>query len=412
VVKFSQSSINILQINSVCGIGSTGRIATDLHEIVLSQGYASTVAFGRDRVKNCSQSIRIGGAIDNYLHVAHTRLFDSHGFASKHSTKEFINKIRVLNPDVIHLHNLHGYYLHIGVLFEYLKHTGKPVIWTLHDCWAFTGHCTYFDIIDCNRWKNQCYSCQLKSEYPKSLLLDRSKWNFKQKKKLFTGLKHLTIVTPSQWLQKLVKESFLKEYPVKVIHNGVDLDVFNPTQSDFRNRYRLDNQYVLLGVASIWEERKGYQYFVDLAKQLSPDEKIVLVGISEKNLKHLPAGVIGITRTNSIKALAEIYSAADLFINPTLEDNFPTTNLESLACGTPVVTFNSGGSPECLDDGSGLVVKRGNLIELMDAITTVRKNGKAFYSDQCRNRAIEYFDKNARFAEYLTLYERYLRVDH
>lgn len=401
--------MNVLQINSVCGIGSTGRIATGLHAMLVSQGHQSTVAFGRDTAKDCGQTIRIGSRIDNYLHVARTRLFDTHGFGSANATKAFIAKIRVLNPDVIHLHNLHGYYLHIGLLFDYLRQANKPVIWTLHDCWTFTGHCSHFDFVGCNRWKSECHDCPLRSEYPKSLLLDRSRWNYQQKKEIFTGVRELTIVTPSKWLAGLVKESFLQEYALALINNGIDLKVFGPTSSDFRRRYKLTDQFILLGVASVWGERKGYRYFIDLAKQLRTDEKIVLVGISEQQSRQLPTGIIGVAKTNSSAELAEIYSAADLFLNPTLEDNFPTTNLEALACGTPVVTFNTGGSPECLDDGCGLVVERGDLSGLVAAIAMVRKGGKDSYAARCRQRAEDRFDQDARLAEYVELYQGYLK---
>lgn len=401
--------MNILQINSVCGAGSTGRIATDLHKILITQGHKSTVAYGRDAARNCDQTIRIGSKFDNYLHLARTRLFDSHGLGASAATKKLIAQIKVLNPDVIHLHNLHGYYLHIGLLFDYLKEANKPVIWTLHDCWAFTGHCAYFDFVGCERWRYQCHDCPLKSEYPKSLFLDRSKRNYQQKKALFTGMQNLTIVTPSKWLATLVKQSFLQEYPVVVINNGIDLNVFQPTPNGFRRRYNLEDKLILLGVATPWSERKGYRYFLDLAKQLRPDEKIVLVGVSAEQIKQLPAGIIGFAKTASTADLAEIYSAADIFINPTLEDNFPTTNLEALACGTPVITFNSGGSPECLADNCGLVVARGDLPGLVGAIAAVRKFGKAAYSAHCQKRALEWFDKDARFAEYVELYSKNIK---
>ena len=400
--------INILQINSVCGIGSTGRIATDLHTVLLAQGNQSTVAFGRDEARNCDQTIRIGNRVDNYQHVLCTRLFDAHGFGVAEATKAFVTRIKELNPDIIHLHNLHGYYLHVGLLFDYLKQADKPVVWTLHDCWSFTGHCAHFDYIGCNRWRSGCHDCPLKSEYPKSIFIDRSHQNYHKKKDAFAGVKRLKIVTPSKWLADLVKESYLREYQVAVINNGIDLNVFKPAVRDFRNRYNLQGQFIVLGVASIWGERKGYQYFVDLAKHLRPDEKIVLVGVSESQIKRLPSGIFGIAKTNNVAELAEIYSTADVFVNPTLEDNFPTTNLEALACGTPVVTFNSGGSPECLDEGCGLVVDRGDLSGLVSAISKIRENGKEFYSAKCRQRAVDHFDKDVRFAEYIELYKSVL----
>jgi putative colanic acid biosynthesis glycosyltransferase len=401
-------SMNILQINIGCGVGSTGRIATDIHSLLISQGHSSTVAFGRYTAKNCEQNIRIGSSIGIYMHIARTRFFDSHGFGSATATKALITKIRKLDPDLIHLHNLHGYYLHIGLLFEYLKQADKPVIWTMHDCWPFTGHCSYFDLIGCNRWKSECYDCPQKREYPKSIFLDRSKRNYQQKKRLFTGVRDLIIATPSRWLGKLVKESFLQAYPVKLINNGIDLNVFKPMHSDFRSHYNLSDQFMLLGVAFPWCERKGYQYFIDLAKQLRPDEKLVLVGVTKEQIKRLPTGIIGITKTDNAAELAEIYSAADLFVNPTLQETMGMVNVEALACGTPVVTFNSGGCPECLTDGCGLVVDRGDLPGLVAAIATVRKNGKEFYTEQCQTWAKKRFNKDARFAEYLELYKNCL----
>ena len=401
--------MNILQINSVCGIGSTGRIATDLHALLKSQEHQSTVAFGRDTAINCDRTIRVGNRIDNYLHVARTRLFDAHGFGSAIATKALIDKIKALNPDVIHLHNLHGYYLHIGLFFEFLKQADIPVVWTLHDCWAFTGHCAYFDLSGCERWKSKCLACPSTKEYPRSILLDRSRRNHQLKKESFIGVPRLTIVTPLKWLATLVKQSFLQDYQVEVIYNGIDLKVFRPKPSDFRQRHGLEGQFLLLGVASVWDQRKGFSYFLDLARHLRPDEKIVLVGVSAARIKQLPAGIIGIAKTSSATELAEIYSTADLFLNPTLEDNFPTTNLEALACGTPVVTFNTGGSPECLNaesgDKSGLVVKRGDLPGLVAAIAKVRNTGKKYYSASCRKWAQEQFDKNARFSEYVELYK-------
>lgn len=394
--------MNVLQINCSCGIGSIGRIATDLHALLVSRGHQSTVAFGRFTAMHCNQTIRIGSHLDTYLHVVRTRLFDTHGFGSASATRAFIEKVQALNPDVIYLYNVHGYFLHIGLLFEYLKRAAKPVIWALMDCWAFTGHCAHFDFAGCDRWKRGCHHCPLKLDYPKSVFLDRSQWNYQKKKALFTGIPKLTIVISTKWLAELVKESFLQEYPLALIATGIDLTVFKPTPSDFRRRYKLQDQFILLGVAFTWE-RKGLPYFMDLAKQLRPDEKIVLVGLTRPQIKQLPPEIIGFARTNSAEELAEIYSAADVFVNPTLDDAFPTTNLEALACGTPVVTFNTGGSPECLDAGCGLVVERGDLPGLGAAIAQVRRLGKQFYTAKCRKRAQDRFDKDARLAEYLAL---------
>jgi glycosyltransferase involved in cell wall biosynthesis len=401
--------MNVLQINSVCGTGSTGRIVAELHSILLSQNHTSAIAYGRATGKNNIQAIRIGGNFGNYIHVACTRLLDIHGFSSINATNKFLSKIKSLNPDLIHLHNIHGYYLHVGLLFDYLRQARKPVVWTLHDCWSFTGHCTHFDFSGCNKWIYGCYDCALTAEYPKSFFRDNSRCNYQRKKKFFSGIDNLTIVTPSTWLGGLVRNSFLQDYPVKVINNGIDLSVFKPAKGDFRKRYELKDKFVILGVASPWSERKGLHYLFDLTKHLRCDEIIVLVGVSKKQAKHLPPAVIGIAKTNNIQELVEIYSTADVFINPTLEDTFPTTNLEAMACGLPIITFNSGGSAECLNEECGLVVERGNVEGLVEAIALVRKNGKESYSIKCQKRAHQHFDKDARFAEYIKLYESIIK---
>lgn len=401
--------MKVLQINSVCGVGSTGRIATDIHHILKEQGHESYIAYGRDLPLNCDTAIRIGTKYDNYAHVALTRIYDKHGYGSKRATKEFIKQLDVLNPDVIHLHNIHGYYINIELLFEYLKKVNKPIIWTLHDCWAFTGHCAYFDFVNCNKWKTGCNKCPQKNTYPSSLILDNSKDNYLKKKEIFTGISNMTIVTPSNWLANLVKDSFIGEYPVKVINNGIDLDVFKPIESEFRKRYGLGNKFVILGVASVWEERKGFNYFIKLSDQLQLDETIVLVGLTEEQKKKLPENIIGITRTNNIKELAKIYSAADVFVNPTLEDNFPTTNLEALSCGTPVITFNTGGSIECIDETTGFIIDKGNIDELVHSLRKIKENGKKIYTASCIESSKHKYNKIDRFNEYIEIYKENLR---
>jgi len=394
--------MKVLQINSVCGYGSTGRIAMDIYKILREQGHECLIAYGRGTASEEINSIKIGTKFDNYMHVAKTRLFDLHGFASTKATREFIEKAKKYNPDVIHLHNIHGYYINIELLFNYLKEINKPVVWTLHDCWTFTGHCAYFDYVGCNKWKNGCTNCSQKNGYPKSLLIDNSKKNYGIKKELFTGIKNMTIITPSKWLADLVKQSFLKEYDVKVINNGIDLDVFKPKSgSEFRKKYNIKDKFIILGVANIWDERKGFKYFLELSKFIDENSKIVLVGLNDKQLNQLPQNIIGIKRTNSVEELTEIYSSADVFANPTSEDNFPTTNLEALACGTPIITFDTGGSMECMDEKCGIVVEKGNIKGLVEAINKVEMNG--FDKKNILQRARK-FNKNNKFNEYVKLY--------
>lgn len=353
--------MKVLMINSVCGIRSTGRICTDIAETLEAQGHTCKIAYGRESVpqKYEKYAVRIGADTSVKIHGALSRVFDTSGFHSRHATKKFIEWVKTYDPDVIHLHNIHGYYLHIGELFKYLKTCGKKILWTLHDCWAFTGHCSHFDFVGCEKWKTGCYKCSQKKRYPASLLCDRSKKNYSLKKKWFTGIDNVTIITPSQWLADIVKQSFLGEYTVEVVRNGIDLNVFKPTESDFRVRYGLEDKKILLGVASTWEERKGLADFLKLAEMVDENYAIVLVGLNEKQMQGLPKNVIGITRTNSTRELAQIYTTADVFLNLTYEDNYPTVNLEAQACGTPVITYRTGGSVESVPPEN--VVDKGDL---------------------------------------------------
>lgn len=366
--------MKVLQINSVCGRGSTGRIVLDIHNELIKQGHQSFIAYGREPAVDCNGVIRIGSKYDVYLHVLRTRIFDEHGFGSRKATAKFIKKIDEIKPDIIHLHNIHGYYLNIEVLFNYFKEVQVPMVWTLHDCWSFTGHCAYFDYVGCSRWREGCFRCPQKSRYPSSWFFDKSLVNWKKKKELFAGFKNMTLVTPSRWLAELVKQSFLKDYHVVVIPNGIDTSVFKPTPSDFRKRYGLENKFIILGVANVWEERKGLKYFLELSKMLNDDEVIVLVGLNEKQKKYLPKNIIGISRTSSVRELAGIYTAADVFVNPTLEDNYPTVNLEAQACGTYVITFASGGAPETIV-GAGTVINDKTSEKIRETLYDVRKSG-------------------------------------
>lgn len=392
--------MKVIQINSVCGIGSTGRIATDIHSTLIEKGHQSYIAYGRDEAKNCDYTIKIGNKVDSYMHVAKTRILDMHGFGSERATLEFIEEIKKFDPDVIHLHNIHGYYINIELLFNYLKISNKPVVWTLHDCWAFTGHCAYFDFVECGKWKIACESCPQKKAYPTSLVVDGSRLNFQRKKELFTSLNKVTIITPSKWLAKLVDQSFLSKYEVSVINNGIDLNVFRPVDSDFRKKFEINDKFVILGVASIWDRRKGLEDFMQLSRIIDKSKyKIVLVGLSKKQIKLIPSDIIGIVRTNSITELAEIYSAANVFFNPTYEDNYPTTNLESLACGTPVITYDTGGSPESVDDSSGYVINKGDFESAYNIIEKIEIT--SFQIKPLKSK----LDKVNKINEYIKVYE-------
>lgn len=394
----------LLQINSALNRGSTGRIAEQIGMLAKEQGWNVYIAHGaRYKGKSALQTIQVTTEKEEKLHALKSMAFDAHGLGSKKATEKLVKRIKEINPDIIHLHNIHGYYLNYKVLFEYLATIDTPVVWTLHDCWTMTGHCAHFDAIGCDKWETGCYNCPLKREYPKSILLDRSARNYAIKKGLFSSLKNATIVPVSNWLGSIVKESYLGNYSVNVINNGVDLDIFKPLDaSRLRKKLGIGDKCILLGVATAWHNEKGLMEFIRLSK--NPDYQVIMVGVPTEIKKNLPKEIIAIERTNSQQELAEYYSVAHMLVNPTYNDSFPTVNLEALACGTPVVTFRTGGSPESITPETGIVVGKGDFEQLVVAIETVRKKGKAHYSTACRERAVKFYNKDDKFQEYITLY--------
>lgn len=359
--------MKVFEINTGFISGGPPRVMNGVCDALINRGDDCIVAASRGEMRKDIKSVRVGGKYLPYVNALSARLFDNVGFTAERATKKLIKEIKAYDPDVIHLHNLHGYYLDIEVLFDYLKSVNKKVIWTLHDCWAFTGHCAYFDYAKCYKWEaGGCENCPQKKEYPKSIFLNRSKKNFARKKRAFTGVKDLTIVTPSNWLKNLVERSFLKDYKVVTVYNGIDLDKFKPIKSDVLKKYGLENKKILLGVANIWDRRKGFTDFIKLAEILPDDYKIVLIGVTEKQIKTLPANVLGLRRTGSIQELCEWYTAADKFINLTYEDNYPTVNLEAQACGTPVITYKTGGSVESVPSEN--VAPKGDISAVLSLI--------------------------------------------
>jgi glycosyltransferase involved in cell wall biosynthesis len=401
--------MRILEINTVYGIGSTGRITADIYKTLKEQGHEAYIAYGYDyRHLRYPDSYCIESIPQLKFSILLTRVFGKHGFYNKNVTRKLIKWIDVIKPDVIHLHNIHGHYINIELLFNYLKKINKPVVWTLHDCWSFTGYCAYFDMSGCDKWEYGCGDCKSLRDYPFTWFFDRSKESFKDKKKLFTSLDKMVIVTPSKWLADLARQTFLNKYPIKVINNGINLDVFKPTNSNFREKYQLQNKKIILAMADVFAKRKGIDYIIGLAKKIDDNYKIVLVGLERKQMNLVPDNCIGILKTTNTVELAEIYSAANVFINPTLEDNFPTTNIEALACGTPVVTFKTGGSPESVDETVGTVVERENLEKLFESILNVCLKGKEYYKSNCRKKAIAMYSDKERYNDYITIYHDYL----
>ena len=409
----------LLQINPVLRTNtSTGRIVQEIGELAIKEGWDSYVAYsgGRDGLKPCkSKLIPVGGKADVVFHGLWTRLTDRHGLASWTATRRFIDEIKALKPDIIHIHNIHGYFLNYKILFDFLAQSDIPVVWTVHDCWLYTGHCYYYSSVGCDKWMIGCGNCPQKRAFPSSWFVDRSKKNFDDKSLAFNSIKdRLTIVPVSEWIRGEMSNSFLKNCQFQVIHNGIDLNVFcvQDNEQGVRQRYGLGDKRIILGLASIWSKEKGWDDFIEMAKMLNDNELIVLVGVSEKQQEQLPSNIVGIRRTENVQQLAELYSAADVFVNPTWQDNYPTVNLEAIACGTPVVTYRTGGSVEAITDSTGMIVEQGDVAGLLSAAREIMQSGTQFFKDSCRKFALENFDKEERYNDYLKLYDKLLKRSH
>lgn len=392
--------MRVIQINSTCGIGSTGKICVGVSEQLTKENHPNCILFTG---KTSGYPLGISCAESNRLRTQalKAKILGNYGFNSKQATKKMIAELKRSEPDIVHIHNIHSHDCHLEMLFSFLRRQKIKIVWTFHDCWAFTGYCSHFTMAGCDKWESRCCDCPQRREY--SWLFDRSGELFDRKKKLFEGL-DLTIVTPSLWLADKVKRSFLQDHPIEVINNGIDLDVFKPIQSDFRSKYGAEDKKLILGVSFGWGRKKGLDVFVDLARRLSEDYQIVLVGADEAVDKTLPDNILSIRRTQNQQELAAIYSSADVFVNPSREENYPTVNMEALACGTPVITFRTGGSPEMIDDDCGSVVECDDVNALEKEIRRVCEK-RPFSRKKCVDKA-QGFDKNKRFREYVRLYER------
>ena len=390
---------------------STGNIMLNIAKKARERGHEALTVSKKTRMslwqnRKDPYHSYIGTRTEHTIHRYFSWMTDLQDYGSVIATYELIRKIKKIKPDIIHLHDIVGWYVNIGILFKFLKKYNRPIVWTFHDCWAFTGRCIYFDSVNCNRWITGCGKCPQINYMPKSWYFDFSAYNWRRKKRLFNSVENMTIVCPSNWLNELTGESFLSKHRCLTINNGINLEIFVPTTGDTYSKLKSLNKKIILGVASTWSTRKGLNDFIELSKRLPESHQIVLVGISQEelNCEH----IITYKRTTNQKELAEIYTAADVFANPTMEENFPTVNLEALACGTPIVTYRTGGSPESVDDKTGIIVEQGNLGQMLDAILCVTNNGKEYYSNACFEKSKKY-DMNARFNDYVNLYEEILQ---
>ncbi len=398
--------MKILQIETLYSAGGIPRIVRSLMDVVKENGDECKFVFGRQRVEVIPQhkndTFLMEGKLEIYSHVLKSRLFDRSGFGSKAATKRLIKFIKEYDPDVIHLHSLLGYYINIKVLFNYLAEAGKPVVWTQHDCWAITGHCIHFVNVGCDKWKTGCHSCSQKGTYPPSIFADSSRRNYREKKELFTSVPNMTLVTPSEWLAGFMRQSFLSKYPIRVIPNGIDLNLYKPMESDLREKYNIGDKKILLGVAGTWAPTKGLHHLCKAYEALGSEKyQLVVIGVSEEQQASLPENTISFKRTTNVEELIKWYSAADVFLNATTADNFPTVNLESLACGTPVITFPTGGSVESVDKTCGIVTEAQTTEALIKAIKELECS--EITREACIKRS-KLYDSKARYLEYYELY--------
>lgn len=402
--------MKVVQINSECGRGSTGKIAKAISEQLTDKGVENYILYSGNHHSNYPLGKQINSKLDLRVHQVLSRFFGDQGFHSTFTTLRLVWQLKKINPDIIHLHNLHGYYLKLNILFKYLSECDAKIIWTLHDCWAFTGHCTHFTLCKCDKWKTICHNCPQYHEYPYSLFFDRSKALYNRKKRAFQSVKNIIIVTPSKWLAKLAEHSFLRENEIRVINNGINLSVFKPTETNFRQIRKCKDKYIVLGVAAVWNHKKGLECFLKLAEKLNDMYQIVLVGTDEELDKLLPSKIISIHRTTNQVELAGLYTTADVFVNPTREEVFGLVNVEANACGTPVVTFHTGGCPETISDKSGIKIACDDLDALCEAIFSVCEH-HIISRNECI-RSAEKYDEKRKYEDYLLLYEDVINGEH
>ncbi len=391
--------MKIVQINAVCGNGSTGKICVDISKLLTEKGIENYIFYSQGE---SDYPLGIKYTNEKYLKLQalKSRVFGNFGFNSGKATKNLIKELERIKPDIVHMHNIHSQNIHLEILFDYFRKSGIKVYWSFHDCWALTAYCTHFAMIDCDKWKTGCYNCPQRKSY--SWFFDKSKQLYERKKAIFEGV-NITIVTPTEWLTDIVKDSFLKDYDCQILRYGLDTELFKPTEGNFREKYNLQDKKIVLGIAFGWGVKKGLDVFIELSKRLPKDYQIILVGTSDEVDKQLPENIISIHRTSNQRELAEIYTASDVFVNCTRQETFGLVNIEALACGTPVITFKAGGSPEAVDESCGSVVEINDVEGMKKEILCVCEE-KPYSAEACRARVVSNFEKNTNYQKYLEVY--------
>lgn len=405
----------LLQINVTANWGSHGKVAEMIGRKAIAKGWNSYIAYGRNMNPSRSKLIKIGSKLDFYFHILGTRLFDKHGLCSTRATRKFINIIDRINPDIVHIHNIHGYYINYKVLLDYLSRKNYRVVVTMHDCWIITGHCAHFFWHNCSKWKIGCYHCQWHKSYPSAQFMDNSKNAYNLKKTLFQSIQNLTIVPVCKWLADFIPDSYMKGASVCVIHNGIDTNVFKPNENsdEIKVKYGIPlDKKMIIGVASIWVSHRGQQDMLRVQNVLGDDYITVFIGLNDEQIYQLPSNCVGIKRTNNAAELAALYSAANVYLNPSYCDSFSTTNIEALSCGTPVVAYKTGGNTESLTNNTGVIVECGDIQGLINGIKKVCSTPKDIYIKSCRKRAVECFDMNGQYEKYIELYSRIINEEN
>lgn len=393
----------LLQINVDATNGSNGGVVFGINDLVVNKGWDSYIAYGRNSIeRDNAKIIPIGDKWNVYWHGIESRLFDNHGLSSRIATKCFLKVVDELKPDIVHLHNIHGYFVNYRLLFEYLSDNNIPTVWTLHDCWGFTGHCAHFVSAKCDKWKTECRNCPLKNHYPKSMLFDNCTKNFRLKKHLFARNTNLHIVTVSNWLEGLAKQSLFKDCDIRVIHNGIDLEQFKPYEDE------PSDKFIVMGVAATWSEGKGLNDYIKLSEILDDRFVIVLVGVTDEIRKKLPQRIIGVKKTDSIEQLAKYYSHADVVTSLSYAESLGMTPIEGMACGTPAIVYDNTAQPELINNECGKIVPTGDIYGVYKAILEITNKGRSHYSEICRNLVKMKYDMNDRYSDYLSLYEEIL----
>lgn len=404
--------LKLFQINVCSNIFSTGKIASEIGELAIDSGWDSYIAYGREFRPSRNIPIKIGNIFGQMLHVLENRIFDNHGLglSSSLATKKLIREIEHINPDIIHIHNLAGYFVNVRLLLRYLSTRNTPIVWTLHSCFDFTGHCTHFDYEGCNKWQIECHNCPLTREYPQSWVFDRSRKNFRKKKELYNSLKNVTLVPVSNWLSEVVGKSIMGHFKRQVIYNGIDTDFFTPSnnQASLKRQFGFENKTVLLALASSWTPKKGVKDYLELADRLDDEYILVMVGFASRKAD-IPNSIYATPVISDRRILRDYYNLADVVLNLSYEETFGLTTVEGFACGTPSIVYDKTASPELVTPETGFVVDAGDIDGIVKCMEEIRAKGKSYYSESCRKRAVEKFDKNKNFQQYIDLYEELLK---